>query len=136
VPTAPTAAPTTPPPDGTRPYGVYPWVTVGGGSALAVVGLILLGVGESSISSATSKCKNRICPRGDTTDVNAGNTGRTEVGAGWGLLTVGVAAAAGGLVWQILYNKPAKAAPQPKAAFEVVPLLGPGQGGVGVAGSF
>ena len=139
VPTAPTAAPTTPPPEGTRPYGVYPWVTVGGGSALALVGIILLPVGLSAYNSANAACPQHQtnpsfkCP---SSVAASGNTGLAEEKAGIALLSIGLAAAAGGLVWQFLYNKPAKAAPQGKAAFEVVPLLGPGQGGVGVVGSF
>jgi hypothetical protein len=143
VPTAPTAVPTAPPPDGQRPYGVVPWVPVIGGSALALVGLILLPVGQSAISDANAKCPNRTCPPntpgGQQAAIDEGNKGRTETTAGWATLTIGVAAAAGGLVWQLLYNKPAKAppsAPADKAALHVVPLLGPGQGGVGVAGSF
>src|SRR4051794_8477359 len=57
--TSPTSAPTTAPTapaGGDRPYGVAPWVVVGSGGALLVVGAILLPVGYGAVSSAQANC--------------------------------------------------------------------------------
>lgn len=147
VPTAPpTVVPTAPPPPsaapvapptGPRPHGITPWILVGGGGALAVVGAILLPVGYSAISSAAETCPDRgNCPNPDA--ASKGNAGRTQAGVGWGLLSVGVAAAGGGLVWQLLFNKPAPApaAPRGKTGLWMSPVAGPGQTGVMLGGRF
>lgn len=132
VPTAPTAVPES------RPYGITPWIVVGGGGALAVIGAILLPVGYGNISSANGTCPNRsLCPSGDAT--GQGNAGRSEAIAGWSLFSLGVAAAAGGVVWQILYNKPTSAqkAPAPgKTGLWWSPAVKPGQAGVVAGGTF
>jgi hypothetical protein len=145
VPTAtasagPSSAPTAPPaPEGARPYGYTPWLVTGGGGVFALVGAILTGVGYSNVASAENQCPNRTnCP---TNLASKGNAGRAEAGAGWGLLTVGVVAAGGGLVWQMLYNKPQAAPATPgkpaqKAGLWVAPLAAPGTGGVSLGGSF
>lgn len=153
TPTAPptsTGAPTAPPPstatppDGARPHGFLPWIVVGGGGALALIGAILLPVGYGNIASA-----EEVCPQHDNcTNPDAaakGNSGRTMAGVGWGMLSVGLAAAGGGLVWQLLFNKPAASQSTPpgqkpkadkKKALWVTPMAGPGTGGVTIGGSF
>jgi tetratricopeptide (TPR) repeat protein len=130
-----TAAPVTPPAS-THPYGNAPWFVVGGGGALAIVGAILLPVGYSGISSANSQCVMRVC--NSSSAISQGNAGRAEAGAGWGLLTIGALAVAGGLGWQLALNKPKPAAdaPPPKAGLWVSPTAGPGQAGVTVGGAF
>jgi hypothetical protein len=145
---APSGAPTAPPvPEGPRPYGFKPWLVVGGGAALALVGAILLPVGYGAISTAEALCENHVCKPGVNQDVlDKGNSGRAQAGAGWGMLTVGLVAAGGGMVWQLLYNKPGPVAPaapaapgQPapaKAGMWMVPVAGPGQAGVLVGGAF
>jgi hypothetical protein len=85
-----TAGPSVPPtPEGGRPYGAGPWGLVGGGGAIAIVGAILLPIGMGNVSSASNACPTRMNCAASVAD--QGNTGRTEVGAGWGLLGVGVA---------------------------------------------
>jgi hypothetical protein len=148
VPTVPTAVPTAAP-EGQRPFGITPWIVVGGGGALALVGAILLPVGAGAVSSAESKCTNGHM--GCTADAaSQGNAGRAEFGAGAGLLGVGLAAAGGGLVWQLLFNKPKHAPgpaqtglltrgappPNPGSGLWVTPSAGSGRSGVVVGGSF
>lgn len=139
----PSAAPTASPADGGRPYGNYPWIVVGGGGALALIGAILLPVGYGNIAEAEKLCPvHENCTNTDA--ASKGNSGRTMAGVGWGLLSVGLAAAGGGLVWQLLFNKPVaaqKAPPgQPKAekkkALWLTPMAAPGTGGVTFGGSF
>jgi tetratricopeptide (TPR) repeat protein len=136
APTAPTAAPSsapTSPPGGARPYGFTPWILVGGGGALAIVGAILLPVGYGAISNAEKICPDHAtCTNPDA--ASQGNSGRTQAGVGWGMLSVGLAAAGGGLVWQLLFNKPAD--PAKKAGVWMSPVAGPGAAGVSVGGRF
>ena len=137
--TAPTAVPTTPPPSPPRPYGNTPWFLVGGGGVVALIGVILLPVGYGAVSTADAACPNHSCPKGTSQDVlDKGNTGRTEAGVGWTMMTVGLAAAGGGLAWQMLFNKPRAAAPgqPPKAGLWMTPVGGPGNAGVALGGSF
>jgi hypothetical protein len=132
----PTTVPTAPPPvtDGPRPYGITPWIVVGGGGALAIVGAILVPVGLGAISDAEAKCPSRMNCSQDVTD--QGNAGRTQATAGSALLGVGVAAAAGGLVWQLVFNKPKPAQTPAKQGVWVSPVAGPGQTGVTLGGTF
>ena len=133
----PSSTPSAPPPGGVRPYGFTPWILVGGGGALALVGAILLPVGYSAISDAEAICPDHTnCVNPNA--ASKGNSGRTQAGVGWGMLSVGLAAAGGGIVWQILFNKaevkgPAKPA---RAPVWVTPIAGPGTAGVSVGGRF
>lgn len=140
------SAPLPPPhdPQGPRPYGLYPWFVAGGGAAATVVGLILLPVGASSISSLNTSCPNRTCPprlSNAQALADQGNMGRAEVGVGIAALSVGVLALGGGMVWQLLYNKPRPKTETPvnsgvKVGVDVAPLVGPGIVGGTVGGTF
>jgi hypothetical protein len=102
-----------PPPDdppagadtgGDTPVG--PFVLMGVGGVLAVVGGVLLGVGSSKVSDAEAQCQTltgdpRNCGLTEPGQQAAsdGNSGRTMVGVGAVGLGVGVAAVVGGVVW-------------------------------------
>ncbi len=102
-----------------------------------MIGGALLGVGTSTIASATKTCPNRVCPAGDNDSVSKGNTGRIEQGIGATGLVVGLAAAGGGLAWEFLFNKPRPAAPpQGKVGIQVLPSASPSEAGMSVTGSF
>jgi hypothetical protein len=136
-----TAAPTAPPPEGPRPYGNKPWILVGSGGVLAVVGAILLPLGYGKVSDAESHCPMHSC-NGNPALADEGNTGRKMTFAGWGLLAPGAAAVIGGLVWQLAANKPGPlppgdAGPKTGRKVWVTPTAGArGQSGVVVGGSF
>ncbi len=122
----PTTTATAPPPEGPRPYGNTPWFVVGGGGALAIIGAILLPVGYGNVSTAAGQCNaNHMCT--NQSAIDQGNAGRAEVGAGWALLTLGAAAAAGGLVWQLNFNKPRAPAGRPRRPGCGWPRPGPGR---------
>ncbi|MEP7126723.1 MAG: hypothetical protein ABJE95_37685 [Byssovorax sp.] len=138
---APTVAPTvvpsavpTAPPAGTKPYGYTPIIVAGGGGGLALIGGILLGVGSGAISSAAKSCPQRACKT--QADVDKGNAGRTEQGIGATGLVIGLAAAGGGLAWELLYNKPRPAAASTKASVHVIPVAGPHDAGFSISGAF
>jgi tetratricopeptide (TPR) repeat protein len=71
-----------------------PWGVLGAGSAIAIIGAILLGVGYADIASVDGA---RNVPFSSVS--GAYNDAPVLTGAGWGVLGVGVALAGVGLVW-------------------------------------
>jgi hypothetical protein len=65
-----------------------------------------------------------------------GNTGRSMVTAGIIVASVGAAAVAGGLIWQLGFNHPEPAAARLQRGVRVAPLLSPAQQGLLVTGRF
>jgi tetratricopeptide (TPR) repeat protein len=100
---APTATATAAP-TGARPYGSLPLIVAGVGGALAVAGVIMIPVGLGPYNTAEDKCKTTGCTADEAA---AGNSGRTTWNAGAAFLGIGLVAAAGGLGWHFLFNKPA-----------------------------
>jgi hypothetical protein len=142
-----TVEPPPPPPQATsdtsRPFGVLPWVVVGVGGAALVAGVILLPVGLGKVSDAEAVCPNRKCPAGRESAIDDGNTGRTMASIGTAALIVGGVAVAGGLVWQLGFNRAAPShsagSSMPIAApssVRLVPLASPSARGVFVSGAF
>ena len=159
-----TAAPTTtavvPPP--ARPYGSIPLVVAGVGGALAIAGAIMIPVGLGPYNEVRDVCNvpaadgALTCPKG-TPDLDnfvaKGNAGRATWNAGAALLGIGAVAAAGGLVFHFVWNKPKDTSsaptsatpaaapsggpasappPAPKADLHVTPLVG----GFSITGKF
>lgn len=146
---APTVtAPTPPPPPPKplpkpeRPYGIKPWYPVVIGGVAMLAGVILLPIGVSAIADAEEACgEARACPKGLEDLASKGNSGRTQVIVGDIALGLGAVGVAGGLLWQIVLNKPrilgprgTEPSPPPKTS--VAPALGPGFSGLSVTGSF
>ncbi|MFZ2804273.1 MAG: hypothetical protein WA001_03545 [Patescibacteria group bacterium] len=138
------ASPSTPadnqsPTSSQRPFGVAPWIVVGIGGAAAIVGVIMLPVGLSTVSSANSACGGNICA--NASEASKGNTGRTEIGLGIALTAVGVAAIGSGLTWQFLWNKPAASGSSARtfphiAHLALAPDVSPHRSGLSMSGSF
>jgi hypothetical protein len=145
---APTIAPTVTPPVPVKPYGAAPWVTIGLGGVSLVAGAILLPVGLGAVSDAkgAGKCSpypddpNRFfCPNRDI--ALQATTGQNQVLAGKIALGAGAAAVVGGLVWELVANKPVLPSTRASDAKKddrtrVTPVVGPGTGGVVVQGVF
>lgn len=145
TPTATATAPPTAAPEGPRPFGVTPLVVAGIGGAIAIAGAIMTPVGLGMYNDALGQCQekqgNDLGCGGDTALADKGNTGRTLWNAGGVFLGVGLAAAAGGLGWHFLFNKPkavaaASPSPSPKARIHVVPVASPEAAGLIVTGKF
>lgn len=92
-----TTTTTTPTDAGGGGPGAGPFILIGGGAAVAVVGAILMGVGASDASAVTG------APDGAMWSDLEGRAGaaNTEFGVGLALLVVGVAAAGGGVIWAV-----------------------------------
>jgi tetratricopeptide (TPR) repeat protein len=128
-----TSPPNPPPSSAAEGHGIAPWIVVGIGGAAALTGVVLYIVGAGDISNAEKQCKNRQCPSTQTDAQNQGNQGRSLVNAGGGLIGGGLVVAGAGLVWHFL-EKPTGAPPASGA--HVSPVVGPGYGGVTLAGRF
>jgi hypothetical protein len=71
-----------------------PWIVLGVGAGVAIVGAILLGVGYGDIATVDGATGVRFA-----TVSGAYNDAPVLTGAGWGVLGLGVALAGVGLVW-------------------------------------
>lgn len=149
-----TATTIAPPPPLPRPYGSIPLVVAGVGGALAIAGAIMIPVGLGPYNDSLSQCNQfdaegrRVCPPNVEDPeglVARGNAGRITWNAGAAFLGIGIAAAAGGLGFHFIFNKPQAAASTPpksavpppaKARLDVVPVVGPQLGGLIVTGKF
>lgn len=80
--------------------GPGPWIVLGTGVAVAIVGGVLLGVGTSQEEDALADCPNRKCS--DQAQIDLGNEGITMQIAGGTMLAVGLVAVAGGLTWYLI----------------------------------
>lgn len=90
------------PPEKERPFGALPWVVVGSGAGIALVGLVPFIIGEGKQADAEKACPLR---KGCAAEVaEQGNTGRTLSLVGEILMPIGIIGAAGGLVWQFGFN--------------------------------
>jgi len=105
----------------------WPWVVTGVGGAVALAGGVVYGLSFSKFTDAdayldtTSDYAGYEQRHGDATDL--GNAGRITLG-------VGLAAAAGGLVWALVRGSGADA----KTTLHMVPH--PGGAGLGFTGTF
>ena len=136
TPTAPSAtsnAETSPP----REHTVGPWILVGVGAAAVVTGIVVLAVGEKTVSSASadhcgpggaSSCAD---PAGASSQQTQGNTLAAIGGVVGG---VGVVAVVGGLVWHFI--EPTSPAPQGGSHIGVRPDARPGYAGLSIGGTF
>jgi hypothetical protein len=115
---------------GASSHSATPWVIVGIGGAATIAGGILLAVGASDISSASTDCggTRKNC----ASDIaSKGNTGITLETVGITSGVVGLAAVAGGLIWH-LAERPESV---PSTATFVSPVMAPGYAGVRLSGT-
>jgi tetratricopeptide (TPR) repeat protein len=87
-----------------RSKSIAPWIVVGSGGVVTIVGAVLLLDGAKKVSDSNDICPDRQCPQTkEGRDAKTkGNRGRTEMTLGWVSAGVGVAAVAGGLTWHFL----------------------------------
>jgi tetratricopeptide (TPR) repeat protein len=86
-----------PPPAGDSGPGIAPWIVLGSGAALVVVGAVLMGVGASDASSVTGAADGTHW----SDLMGAANDANTLWGVGLALGIVGLAAVGGGLGWAL-----------------------------------
>ena len=163
--------PELPPPPPVKPYGVAPWITVGVGGAALVAGAILLPIGLGNVGDVQKSAPGGedVSSRGSGCFEVEKNTrtaiAKSKPGSGQWLcvdqasydqavrgqyqslfgkiaLGVGGAAVAGGIVWELLFNKPVAAGSttpaekKPTGSVHFAPSFSPDMTGAFVHGSF
>ena len=93
---APTAS-TAPAPSAQESPDLAPWITLGVGGALVIVGAVLLGVGYADAATFQSAAPGSMW----SSVASAHDQAPILEGTGFALLGVGVAAAVAGLVWAL-----------------------------------
>jgi len=135
-----TSTPPPPPPDSGdkgRSRSAVPLVVAGAGGVLAVVGVVVLAGGISKENDAEEACPQRVGCADPIAE--KGNEGRTQQRTGGIVLGIGVAAAAGGLVWYFVSAPSGGGRTSDKRAAReasVAPVMGPGFAGLSLAGRF
>lgn len=118
------------PPAAKRP--ITPWIVVGAGGVVTVLGALVYVGGQNKVSDAEDQCPARKQCSQESTDL--GNEGRSQATVGTVLMVGGLAGVAGGLVWQFAFNKPK---PQQTAGLtNVGPSFGSGFTGLSLQGQF
>lgn len=135
---APTTTTTSAPPPGGGP-GVAPWIVVGAGGAVFVLGgLIALGA-NGTVTDKQKEFDKLKCSTSAGVALNRttcddlkqeGESATNTRTAGWVMAGIGGVAVAGGLAWYFLSSKSTKKT----AALQLTP--GPTFAGIGLAGSF
>jgi hypothetical protein len=115
----------------TRHHGAAPWVVTSIGAVAVVTGGVIWLVGQHKYSSAISSCGGNTCAPGSSA-IEEGNTGHTFMQAGGGVFIGGLGLIGAGLLWHFL--EPTGGSVGTKATIQ--PDVGPGYGGVSVAGRF
>ena len=119
---------------------IAPWIVVGVGGALSVVGGLVYVGGKNKVDDADAICPDREnCP---TTEAGKaakadGNDGRNQMTLGGAMVGVGLAGVAGGLAWHFFFDNPepeSEAAASPSTTLQ--PTLGPSYAGISLGGSF
>lgn len=112
---------------------ITPWIVVGAGGIVTVLGALVYAGGKSKMSDAEDACPDRSkC--NDPDAAKLGNDGRSQANLGGVMMGLGVAGVAGGLVWQFAFNKPK---PKTTAGLtNVGPSFGSGFTGLSLQGQF
>jgi hypothetical protein len=108
---------------------ITPWIVVGVGGVLTVVGVLTYAGGKSKVNDAEAACPDRVCA--DPATQNKGNDGRKQMNVGGVLTGLGLAGVAGGLVWHFAFDKPGT----PSTGW-LEPTVAPGYAGMSYGGTF
>ncbi len=119
-------------------HAIAPWALFGVGAAAMITGGVLLVVGTTDVSDADNQCPNRMCPKTDAGNAarSKGNTGRTLETVGGIVGGVGLAAAAGGLIWHFVESSSSGSSGTGGMGGLVSPSIAPGYAGMSFAGRF
>jgi hypothetical protein len=137
-PSGPTQSPDqTPVPAEKAKRSPWPWVVMGVGGVVTVVGVIGYASANKKIKDATDRCGGNRVDCMDTTAVNDGNKARTDLTTSGVIAGVGVAAVVGGAIWWIVDKKRVDHAnQQPVARTRLYPVVGRELTGLSLTGTF
>jgi tetratricopeptide (TPR) repeat protein len=124
-----------------------PWIVIGLGGAAVAVGVIGYASNRQKMDDANARCDDpntpdvvedrQMCFRDEA--VTAGNEARQGLTTSGVVLGVGLAAVAGGIIWWVIDGRRVAATQQasaPRRTTTLVPVVGPGLGGLALSGSF
>lgn len=145
----PNAGPVLPPPPGkaspAAKRSAWPWVVMGGGAMIAIVGTLGYVSNSKKVSDSAKQCDNpntKTIVEGrdrcyDTGAVKRGNDARAGVTSSAVIAGVGVAALGAGIVWYVLDGKRVQEASQTASRRpRLVPLVAPQFAGLSLSGVF
>ncbi|HEY2409097.1 MAG TPA: hypothetical protein VGI10_23995 [Polyangiaceae bacterium] len=151
-PPPPVQAPTTTPPVGgtpaptSEPQGkrpVLPLIVAGAGGVVFLVGLAGYSKASKDVSDFEKVCPNRQCGQPGVSDavknqrIQQGNDARNRQITYGAVTWVGLAGAAGGVIWYFVSpRKPASSAELTPSRPIVTPAAAPGYAGLSLSGSF
>jgi hypothetical protein len=115
---------------------VWPWVVMGVGGVVTIVGVAGYAGANKKLDDATDRCGgNRDqCP--DPQAASDGNKARTDLTTAGVVAGVGVAAIAGGVIWWVVDMKRVDSANRGVARTRLYPVLGQQQAGLALSGAF
>jgi tetratricopeptide (TPR) repeat protein len=115
----------------------WPWVVIGVGGAVTIVGVIGYASANKKLKDATDRCGGDRVNCMDTSAVDDGNKARTDLTTSGVVAGVGVAAVVGGVIWWVVDKKRVDSANQPAVArTRLYPVLGQQLTGLSLTGSF
>ncbi len=112
---------------------ITPWIVVGAGGVITVVGALVYAGGNTKVKDAEAACPNHQCT--DPSVQASGNDGRTQMNVGGAMIGIGLVGVAGGLVWHYVLDKPSQSTAASTSPL-LQPALGPGYAGMSYGGSF
>ncbi len=114
----------------------WPWIVMGVGGAVTVVGVIGYAGANKNLNDATDRCGGDRANCMNTQAADDGNKARSDMTASGVIAGVGVAAVAGGVIWWAVDGKRVARANQSASRTRLYPVLGRDQAGLSLSGSF
>lgn len=114
----------------------WPWVVMGVGGLVTIVGVAGYASANKKLKEATDRCGGDRSNCRDTQAASDGNKARTDLTTSGVVAGVGVAAVAGGVIWWVVDKSRVDSANQGVARTRLYPVLDHQQAGLAFSGSF
>jgi tetratricopeptide (TPR) repeat protein len=134
----PPTGPVEPTPSQKARRSPWPWVVMGVGGAVLVVGAVRAIDNKKKIDDVAAKCPNHQCVGSDTQSIKNGNDARAALNGSVVVMAVGGAAIVGGAIWWFLDKKSVDQA-NGQASLKrplLTPFVAPQLAGLSVSGAF
>lgn len=137
-PAEPATGPLTPISGETAKRSPWPWVVMGVGGAVVIIGTIGVVDNKKKLDEVEAKCPNHKCVGSDTESIKKGNDARTALNSSGIIMGVGGAAIVGGAVWWFLDKKSVDRANRQGSLKRprLTPFVAPQLAGLSVSGAF
>jgi hypothetical protein len=134
----PATGPVEPTPSAQAHRSPWPWVVMGAGGAVLIVGTLGIVSNKKKIDDVAAKCPNHQCVGSDTESIKKGNDARSSLNASVVVSVVGGVAIAGGLAWYFIDKKSVENANSRGTLGRplVTPFVSPQLAGLSLSGAF